>query len=174
MKNIISLLLFTLTFISCQKSKNDKIKDVIEECNSVEFYRISEEKKHIVGNDTINDTKIVQGILSDNEKLNFNDQKIIDVLNKEYTKYSMNEDSSEDILDEFTEWNMFKFKIFYEACIPTYRDILLFKKDGKIVGFAKVCFDCSQSYIVVNKEDVVNLQLDYEDLKEILDELASS
>jgi len=28
------------------------------------------------------------------------------------------------------------------ACIYVYRDILIFKKQGKVVGTAKICFDC--------------------------------
>ncbi len=28
------------------------------------------------------------------------------------------------------------------ACIPVYRDILVFKKEGKVTGVAKICFSC--------------------------------
>ena len=30
----------------------------------------------------------------------------------------------------------------FSSCIPYYRDILIFKKDNKTVGIAKVCFGC--------------------------------
>ncbi len=33
------------------------------------------------------------------------------------------------------------------ACILIYRDILVFKKKDKVVGTAKICFDCDQSVI---------------------------
>ena len=33
-------------------------------------------------------------------------------------------------------------------CIPIYRDILVFKKQGKIIGLAKICFECRKSKIV--------------------------
>lgn len=33
------------------------------------------------------------------------------------------------------------------ACIAIYRDILVFKKNGKIIGTAKICFDCDQNVI---------------------------
>ncbi len=33
------------------------------------------------------------------------------------------------------------------ACIAIYRDILVFKKDNKIIGTAKICFECDQSVI---------------------------
>ena len=32
-------------------------------------------------------------------------------------------------------------------CIAYYRDILVFKKENKIIGIAKICFDCDQSVI---------------------------
>lgn len=30
------------------------------------------------------------------------------------------------------------------ACIANYRDILIFKKNNKTIGMAKICFECSQ------------------------------
>lgn len=37
------------------------------------------------------------------------------------------------------------------ACIAVYRDILIFKKNNKIVGTAKICFDCDQNIITGTK-----------------------
>jgi hypothetical protein len=173
MKNTISLLII-LTFISCQKSKKDTIIAGIEECNRVEFYRISEKQKHLIWNDTVNNKEIARGILIDNEQINFDDPKIIGVLNNDYTKYSVNKDSCDDILEQFNGWKIPEITIYDQACAPTYRDILVFKKDNRIIGFAKVCFQCSQNYIVVDKVIEEDIDLDYEDLKNILDELASS
>lgn len=34
------------------------------------------------------------------------------------------------------------------ACIPVYRDILIFYKEGKIIGIAKICFGCRQYHII--------------------------
>ena len=54
--------------------------------------------------------------------------------------------------DKFEQLN----KIFCErkhkeayamACIAIYRDILVFKKDNKIIGTAKICFECDQNVI---------------------------
>lgn len=33
------------------------------------------------------------------------------------------------------------------ACIAIYRDILVFRKNGKIIGTAKICFECDQNVI---------------------------
>ncbi len=42
------------------------------------------------------------------------------------------------------------------ACIPIYRDIFIFKKNEKIVGKAKVCFDCHLFYIEGTKQNLDN------------------
>ena len=34
------------------------------------------------------------------------------------------------------------------ACEPIYRDILIFKQSNKIVGVAKLCFECHQHQIL--------------------------
>jgi hypothetical protein len=42
------------------------------------------------------------------------------------------------------------------ACIAIYRDILVFKKNNKIVGIAKICFECDQHVIsgtIVNTDE---------------------
>ena len=37
--------------------------------------------------------------------------------------------------------------ILISRCMPVFRDILLFKKDNRIVGTARICFDCGQHVI---------------------------
>ena len=34
------------------------------------------------------------------------------------------------------------------ACIPEYRDIYIFKKRNRIVGIAKICFECQIAYFI--------------------------
>jgi hypothetical protein len=34
------------------------------------------------------------------------------------------------------------------ACIPTYRDIFIFKKNGRAIGVAKICFTCNMHNII--------------------------
>jgi hypothetical protein len=35
----------------------------------------------------------------------------------------------------------------YATCIAIYRDILIFKRGSKTIGFARLCFDCNDSII---------------------------
>ncbi len=47
-------------------------------------------------------------------------------------------------------------EIFTTSCIYIYRDILVFKKNSKTIGVAKICFDCMAAHIVgtlANTED---------------------
>jgi len=39
------------------------------------------------------------------------------------------------------------------ACAPAYRDILIFRKKDKVIGVAKICFDCNRSQIVGARYD---------------------
>lgn len=56
------------------------------------------------------------------------------------------------------------------ACIPTFRDILIFKKDEHVVGIAKICFECEQHSIVGTKQNTDNFGQsgDYEKLAQLL------
>lgn len=64
----------------------------------------------------------------------------------------------------------------YTNCIPTYRDILIFKNKNQTIGIAKICFHCKQSLIIgasdktssICFKDGDNYIDDYSRLKEIL------
>jgi hypothetical protein len=70
------------------------------------------------------------------EKLNFKKRTINDSKNEELKKIF-----SEEFCNELAE----------NACTPMYRDIYIFKKNNKITGIAKVCFECQIVYFVSNK-----------------------
>ncbi len=61
------------------------------------------------------------------------------------------------------------------ACIPVYRDILIFKKNKKIIGFTKICFDCHQYVILGSSANTDNFgyDSDYENLGKILDKYSN-
>ena len=87
---------------------------------------------------------------------------------KEYV-LSKNSDEIIKAIDEiFTEK---KHAEYYEfACIPIFRDVLIFKNKSKVVGIAKICFTCNNSVIVgtnANTEEF-GMSGDYEKLSEIL------
>lgn len=62
------------------------------------------------------------------------------------------------------------------ACIPIFRDVLIFKKNKKLTGFAKICFDCHQYIILGNigKTDNFGNDQDYENLGKILNQYSNN
>jgi len=57
------------------------------------------------------------------------------------------------------------------ACIPVFRDVLVFKNKGKVSGVAKICFSCHQYEIVGNLGSIESFgsDNDYESLGVLLD-----
>lgn len=86
------------------------------------------------------------GVLSELNGLGFNRQEL------EQIKFdSLNIIFSEHQYDEMSE----------TACEAVYRDILVFKKDNKITGIAKICFTCNQCDII-NENKGVFLKIPYQ------------
>lgn len=56
------------------------------------------------------------------------------------------------------------------ACIAIYRDILVFKKNGRIIGTAKICFECNQHVITGTSKNTNEFGQsgDYEKLYKLL------
>ncbi|MBD3905661.1 hypothetical protein NAL32_14535 [Chryseobacterium sp. Ch-15] len=56
------------------------------------------------------------------------------------------------------------------ACSPVYRDILIFKKDKKVNGIVKICFNCHQYRIFGTNANTQNFgsNTDYFQLKDLL------
>lgn len=56
------------------------------------------------------------------------------------------------------------------SCVKTFRDILIFKKNNKIIGVSKICFDCGWEETFFNQNRYYNL-IDisfFEELQNIL------
>lgn len=60
----------------------------------------------------------------------------------------------------------------FTSCIYIYRDVLIFKKKGKITGVAKVCFQCGGYYIIGTTANTENFGQEggYWKLKALLEE----
>ena len=59
---------------------------------------------------------------------------------------------------------------YSKACIAEYRDVLIFRNKGKIIGVAKICFGCLQNMIVgtTANTEFFGEDGDYQRLYEIL------
>jgi hypothetical protein len=76
----------------------------------------------------------------------------------------------ENIKEIFCEKTHFKNEA--TSCIAVYRDILVFKKNSKIVGIAKICFECGKDYMVGTNANTSEFGQsgDYEKLYELLNQ----
>lgn len=89
-----------------------------------------------------------------------------------FTKRTLHSKHNEKILNAFLpEETVFSasFSPAERLCVPTYRDILVFRHKGGITGFAKLCFDCNDAH-VVGQTNPEGLQPDYETLRKTLSE----
>jgi hypothetical protein len=61
----------------------------------------------------------------------------------------------------------FNVKIGVKKCLTTYRDILVFQKNNKIVGAVKICFGCGEYYPI--GENLPNFNFEkYKELEVLL------
>lgn len=85
-------------------------------------------------------------IISSDAPQDISDLHFIDKLEEMGFKKSLvNTSKFKSIRTIFTD----KSTLFNETsrCEPVYRDILIFKKQNKVIGTAKLCFDCMKSQI---------------------------
>lgn len=89
------------------------------------------------------------------EKIGFEKHKF------EPTKYG-------EIKNIFTEKTV--SESYASACVAVYRDVLVFRKNKKNIGMAKICFDCRQFRIAGTNADTENFGQDgdFEKLGSIL------
>ena len=85
-----------------------------------------------------------------------------------YKKVTVRKEKYAEINKIFSEQTC--FSRVETSCIPVYRDILIFKKEKRTIGIAKICFQCLQSHIVGTEKDVFDFGQcgDFENLKKLL------
>jgi Tfp pilus assembly PilM family ATPase len=60
-------------------------------------------------------------------------------------------------------------RISETKCLPVFRDILIFKKNDRITGVSKICFDCNMDFTIDSLGNLGELDTDgFNKLKEIL------
>ena len=189
MKNIIFLLVILL--FSCNSKKETKaensekqnVENVIKEpkitgekyfeYDEIEYYQNQIEEDQIGElydnqKKSVKDSLKMQVILGETPN-SISDTNFIDNLKSfGYTKSNIEPEKFDKINEIFIEK---KHSEMYEtACIYIYRDILIFKRKSKIIGIAKMCFDCDASVIVGTKSNTGEFGMsgDYEKLRKVL------
>src|SRR5690606_32140488 len=153
MKKLSLLFLTPLLFINC-KNQEDCISYF--DFDEVEYYSINIEENKVynlydIEDKTEYETKLLS-MLEDDTFSSISDSTFIYDL--EGIGYVKNKISDSDYISLNQIFCLRQHKDGeYAACIPIYRDILIFKNLNKITGMAKICFDCGQYNIVGSKEN---------------------
>ncbi len=119
--------------------------------------------------DSSNIDKLKFGVILDKTPQNINDLGFINELSKiGFTKSKIDQSKFAEIDKIFIEKTA--YEILDKACIAIYRDILVFKKQKKVVGIAKICFGCDKNKIVGTKSNTENFGQDgdYEKLSKLI------
>jgi hypothetical protein len=186
MRPIPMLIIFCLTLLSCN-STTDKKKETVDnlktteqaigkkffEYDEIDYYSTDFDESKI-GDLYDNQSKteidsFKMGIILGDIPKNISDLPFIDKLATIGYKKKLLDKSKFTGID----------KIFVEktttenlatSCIYVYRDILIFKKDRKVIGTAKVCFGCMANQINGTTANTENFgqEGDYKNLEKLL------
>ncbi len=116
--------------------------------------------------------KLGYGLIVDETPKNINDLEFLNYMNKiGYLKKKIDKSKFKEIDKIFGEKTV--SDSYTAACIPVFRDILVFKKHGKVIGVVKICFACHQYHIVGTNANTDNFgsDTDYDQLGKILDSI---
>ena len=182
MRLILILTIFCLTFWGCN-STTEKKSELLDnsksarkkffEYDAIDYYSNNFDASKIADlydNQSKSKTdSLKMGIILGDIPSSISDSAFINELEKIGYKKIVIDKSNFDSID----------KIFVEkttindgstACIYVYRDILIFKKDNKVIGTAKICFECMEKQINGTAANTENFGQDgdYEKLKKLL------
>jgi hypothetical protein len=112
---------------------------------------------------------IKRGVVLGNIPKDMSDLAFVDQLEKiGYTKRDVDKSKFAAIDNIFAEKSV--DEMVWADCKHVYRDVLVFKKNNKIIGVAKVCFSCRAHLILGTTANTENFGQngDYEKLEKIL------
>lgn len=129
----------------------------------------SAEVTSLYNNVKTKDDSIKKGLVSEYIPQNITDTLFLSKIEKLGYKASKINSKDFPAID-----NIFMSKSYDDSyttsCENEFRNILVFKKKNKTIGIAKICFQCSKSYIVGTKENTEQFGMDgdYQKLERIL------
>lgn len=106
----------------------------------------------------------------ENYPSNFDSNFVLVLKELKYLEASVDTSKFKKLLDIYrskTDIDFFGTK----KCAPVYRDIIVFKKENKIMGISKICFECDMDYTIDNKGNLKEslVESDFLKLKSILE-----
>lgn len=160
------LLLIAIILFSCDNPKPNTTPkpittaEALFDFNEVEHWKLSKAKERQIRSGSFSE------VLDGKSPLNLNDQRFFQELSAYYTKReiaAIDVTKLQQILTAKPGDSIVK-----RGCIPAYRDILLLKKDGQLVGVVKVCFECLQLRITGAPHHEFGTREDYKRLFSVL------
>ena len=188
MKHFYYTLLILVSFLGCKKeeknqdefitAKNEvKIGKPFFDFDEIDYYSINE-----IENDSISDLteiydnenkskigKLKFDIVLGKIPKNIQDSNFIKKLHElGFTKINVSKAKHSKINQIFSEKEA--IERIDAACIPAYRDILIFRKKNKNIGIAKICFGCMKKMIVGTTANTFDFGQDgdFENLENLL------
>jgi hypothetical protein len=161
-------------FVSCKSI--DSSTNVFNENNEITFYRVTEKSENLFGQDKVEIPKYFSELMFESLPKKLPTSEEITLIEKHYRNVKLNQKSRLKIAEIFknADFPVNKASLEYSVvCAPVYRDILVFRENGKIIAFAKICLSCYKNYIIVEDKSFENYQIEYEKLHKLLDSLAS-
>ncbi|WP_396141098.1 hypothetical protein [Flavobacterium sp.] len=169
------ILLLTITsLLSCKSIEEPTF--VFKENNEITFYRVTEKSENLFGQDSVKVQKFFEELMFESIPAKLPTDNEIKAIEKYYKKVELNKKSKIKIAEIFNNAGLPINKATFEIgtiCAPVYRDILVFKEDGKVNAYAKICLSCYKNYIVVENNQFINAEIKYKEIHKLLDSLAS-
>ena len=171
-----------MAFASCNSASEKKTsKTEQQSANSKQFFEYDAIDYYFTDYDEIENRSVYEnrsrseidslkyGVIFDNIPNNIEDLYFMDKLERIGFRKGFVDRSTFSSID-----SLFKEKDVRESialsCVHQYRDILLFKKQNKVVGTAKICFSCMANQIRGTNANTENFGQDgdYKKLERIL------
>lgn len=122
-------------------------KETLVEYDEIFYYKLKDTSKIILGKNELEE-KIINRYFS-----NLKDSIYFKKIDSIYSKTALNLKSKQFIHSFICKNKLIDDNLIIE-CLPFFRDILVFKKDKKIVGINKICFECGISNFVSKEYDI--------------------
>jgi len=170
MKEIAKITIAVLILFGCQSSPTggkkffeyDEIDHYSSNADQEKLMRLPQNRSKEIDSFTV-------GVILDNIPKDITDLYFIDKLESLGFKKRSVDKSKFTAID-----SLFREKTVKEAialsCIHLYRDILIFKKQKRVIGTAKICFSCNANQITGTDANTENFgqEGDYKKLEELL------
>jgi hypothetical protein len=150
MKKIILLFFFIIIF-GCKK------EPIYNNYDEITHYSITDEDTFKV--DTIKRFRDIFGI-GDYHKIDFNKFEE-ELVSFGYKKNELKENKIKQV-DSIISNKIYYGSIDLTACTPLYRDVLILKKNNKIVSILKICFECK---MIANYGDEIKNNFNEKDIE---------